>query len=189
MNIFGFSNAPGADTNVGIRDMRLAIEWVRDNIEAFGGDATRLTLFGQSQGAILISYYAYAFPDNPMASSFIQQSVNAFSGIQQDVTVKTDVWRNASAAVGCNRTSDADILSCMRAQNVSNVLVAWGAVQPETALTLPFGPVVDDELVFANYTQQTLSGKYAQLVGWHISSKKAPRLTYCIALAPRQQRK
>jgi carboxylesterase type B len=44
-NIFGF---PGAGPNVGLLDQRLAIEWVRDNIEGFGGDPARITLVSSS---------------------------------------------------------------------------------------------------------------------------------------------
>ena len=39
LNIFGFPNAAGLDDqNLGVLDQRMALEWVRDNIEAFGGD-------------------------------------------------------------------------------------------------------------------------------------------------------
>lgn len=144
--------------------MRLALEWIRDNVGAFGGDVDRVTLFGQSQGAYLISYYAYAFRDDPIASSFIQQSGTAFSTIQQNITMKTGIWNTAAAAVGCNSSSDAMTLTCMRSQNISTVLAAWSAVQSETALTLPFGPVIDQNLVFANYSQLTVDGQYAKLV-------------------------
>jgi para-nitrobenzyl esterase len=37
-------------TNLGLRDLVLALEWVRDNIGAFGGDAGNVTIFGQSGG-------------------------------------------------------------------------------------------------------------------------------------------
>ena len=36
--------------NAGVRDMVLALEWVRDNIENFGGDPRNVTIFGQSGG-------------------------------------------------------------------------------------------------------------------------------------------
>ena len=154
--------------------MRLAVEWVRDNIAAFGGDTSRITLFGQSQGAYLISYYAYAYPNDPIASSFIQQSGSAFSNATQSISAKASTWRTASAAVGCNQTSDASVLACMRAQNVSTVLAAWNAVPPTPKLQDPFGTVVDNELIFENYTAKTLAGEFAQKV---LTTSRVPLIT------------
>lgn len=141
------------------------MEWVRDNVEAFGGDVDHITLFGQSQGAYLISYYAYAYPQDPIASSFIQQSGSAFSAVAQTESTKAENWRTASAAVGCKQKSDAAILECMRAQNLSTVLTAWSALPPASSTQTPtFGPVIDNELIFANYTAKTLARDFAQKV-------------------------
>jgi para-nitrobenzyl esterase len=39
------------ESNLFLRDLVLALQWVRDNIGAFGGDADRVTIFGESAGA------------------------------------------------------------------------------------------------------------------------------------------
>lgn len=49
LGIFGFPGITGVDgleQNAGLLDQRAAIEWVRDNIQAFGGDPKRITIFG-----------------------------------------------------------------------------------------------------------------------------------------------
>ncbi|MCJ1377664.1 hypothetical protein MMC17_000760 [Xylographa soralifera] len=161
VNIFGFSGAPGEATNVALLDTRLALQWVQDNIAAFGGDPERITMFGQSQGAWIISWYAYAFANDPIANGFIQESGSGFANTSLTVDERAATWRNASAAVGCDQASDSMVLECMKAQNVSTVLAAMQSV-PLTGVAPPFGPLIDEELVFSNYTDRTLAGHFAQ---------------------------
>ncbi len=56
LGAFGFLALEGvAPGNLGIQDQLVALEWVRNNIESFGGDAQNVTLFGQSAGADAIA--------------------------------------------------------------------------------------------------------------------------------------
>lgn len=54
LGVFGFAQSAAlkADKseNAGLRDQRLALEWIRDNIDAFGGDPEKITVHGQSSG-------------------------------------------------------------------------------------------------------------------------------------------
>lgn len=56
LGVFGFARSAALESegseNAGLRDQRLAVEWVRDNIEHFGGDPGKITIAGQSTGGM-----------------------------------------------------------------------------------------------------------------------------------------
>ena len=64
LNIFGFfgckalTEESARSGNYGILDQLAAIEWIKENIEAFGGNPNNITIFGQSAGAISVQTIA-----------------------------------------------------------------------------------------------------------------------------------
>lgn len=58
LGVFGFLSTEDESAlgNWGIKDQLLALQWVQENIHAFGGDKNLVTIFGQSAGAGGVSY-------------------------------------------------------------------------------------------------------------------------------------
>lgn len=47
--------------NLGFRDQRLALHWIHENIGAFGGDSSKITIFGESSGAESVTAQVLAY--------------------------------------------------------------------------------------------------------------------------------
>ncbi|XP_054721378.1 carboxylesterase 5A-like [Uloborus diversus] len=62
VSVFGFLSAltDSAPGNVGLYDQRLALNWINENIENFGGDKDRITLFGRFTGAMSAAIHAFS---------------------------------------------------------------------------------------------------------------------------------
>nr|XP_039252462.1 crystal protein-like isoform X1 [Styela clava] len=60
--------------NQGLKDQQLAMKWVQDNIANFGGDKTKVTLFGNSAGAQSIMFHTLSDVSKSLYSGAIQQS-------------------------------------------------------------------------------------------------------------------
>ncbi|MET7378906.1 carboxylesterase family protein [Streptomyces sp. NPDC005526] len=71
LGVEGFGLFPDAPANPGLRDQLAALVWVHESIEAFGGDPGRVTLFGQSAGAISIGALIAA----PQARGLVRRAV------------------------------------------------------------------------------------------------------------------
>ncbi|KAK5165388.1 uncharacterized protein LTR77_008917 [Saxophila tyrrhenica] len=163
LNIFGFPNAAGLDDqNLGILDQRMALEWVRDNIEAFGGDPSRITLWGQSAGAASVDINNFAFYDDPIVTGFFPQSGTAFL-LSSDDEMNSNFTFVASH-VGCHYPNDAaKELSCMRKVPWEDIeAFVGGYADNGTEPALNFNPVPDEKIVFSDYPQRYRENKVSQ---------------------------
>lgn len=89
---------PGA--NYGMMDIVAALEWVRDNAAAFGGDAGNVTVFGESAGGTAVTRLMIS----PEARGLFHRAV-VQSGLGRDTGVPLD----APSAVGCPSLQDRGI--------------------------------------------------------------------------------
>jgi para-nitrobenzyl esterase len=104
--------------NQGLLDQRLALEWVRDNILAFGGDPSNVTIFGESAGARNVCFQVVSPGSNALFRRAISQSGDCTGRIptREEAEAQANVF---AGAVGCGANS----LSCLRSKPASELLI------------------------------------------------------------------
>ncbi len=135
LNVFGFLAHPalsaesphGASGNYGLMDMVAALEWVGDNIAAFGGDSDRVTIFGESAGGGAVMSLMLA----PQAKGLFHRAIAQSSwinGWDRALAEPARRWESAEAqgvrvaeALGL---ADPKDLVAMRAASAADVLAA-----------------------------------------------------------------
>ncbi|KAI0418777.1 alpha/beta-hydrolase [Xylaria grammica] len=170
MNIFGFPGSPETARNIGFLDQYRAVEWIHDHIAAFGGDPGRITIVGQSSGAVAASNWAYAFKDKPIVAGTMSHSGNVFSFPLLDADLAAANWNHVASTLGCGASSST--LACMRSENISfqAILNAVRTVPPvpgnsPTRSVPPFQATVDNTTVFSvpAYVSRLKSAAFAPL--------------------------
>jgi para-nitrobenzyl esterase len=145
LQLHRFGGALGEANNLAVTDVLAALDWVRANIAAFGGDPDTITLCGQSAGASLV----VTLMTLPQARGKFQRSI-AFSvpgrGIMPSVQAD-DIAERFLAALEL-QPRDADrILTAPLHQIVAATERVSGDVAGHTAHGTLFGPVLDGTII------------------------------------------
>jgi len=133
------------DTNVGLRDVIFALQWVRDNIAAFGGDPHRVTLFGESAGGGVVTTLLTSPAAEGLFAAAIAQSSPATSVYDTErasrvATLMLDTLGLARAEV--DRLADLPTKALVTA--AQRIFDEFPAQNPGM---LPFAPIVDGDVV------------------------------------------
>jgi para-nitrobenzyl esterase len=121
-----------ASGNAGTQDMQLALEWVRDNIAAFGGDGTNVTIFGESGGGAKVSTLLGV----PSARGLFKRGIIQ-SGPRLNGTPLDDAIANTATVMSKLGVRTAAELQALPVEKV------LAAVTTEVRTTPDFGPVTD----------------------------------------------
>jgi carboxylesterase type B len=122
-------DAPG---NNGLKDQVVALRWIRDNIESFGGDSGSVTLFGYSAGSWSITLHLVS----PMSRGLFHKAIfgsGSTLGQWSLPTNQLELAQKQARLVGCPDVSPTVMLQCLRsipAQVLGNSL-------PDFAVGLP----------------------------------------------------
>ncbi|KZT60905.1 carboxylesterase [Calocera cornea HHB12733] len=144
-NIFGFPNAPQQPINVGLLDLDASIQWVYTNIAAFGGDPNRITIFGESAGALAVDAYAFSHPSATIVKGATSPS-------------DTDsAWNTVANAIGCGTTDNAAQLTCMQA-------VPWQTLL-DTVVSSDesFTASPDGQTIFSDVSSRSSNGEFLKV--------------------------
>lgn len=126
-------------TNVGMQDQVAVLRWVRDNIENFGGDPDRVTIFGQSGGADKTT----TLMAMPSAEGLYHRAISQ-SGTRRRGTPASDASEQAErflSKLGI-ATNELDRLQQLSAQQIQDAYYSDPAIQG-----LGSGPVVDGSVI------------------------------------------
>ncbi|XP_015926154.2 acetylcholinesterase-1 [Parasteatoda tepidariorum] len=129
----GIEDAPG---NMGIHDIYESLKWVRSNIESFGGDKHRITLFGQSAGAISIGMFMTSPAFNGIFHRAIMESGTAATLRGKNNAKDTELGELLAKGIGCardNKTFEQEpekVVNCLKGADALNLTKVSGNVNP-----------------------------------------------------------
>ncbi|KAL0839209.1 hypothetical protein ABMA28_015981 [Loxostege sticticalis] len=121
---YGFMclDIPEVPGNQGLKDQVIALKWIKDNIESFGGDANRVTLFGSSAGAISIDFH-FMFTDEQLFHRAILQSGSSVSSTVISLPDKKAPLKLAET-LGMSTDSLTEALSFLATVDTKAVIIA-----------------------------------------------------------------
>ena len=154
LGVEGFLPIPGVPTNLGLRDILFALEWVKQTIPAFGGNPDNITLFGESAGAMAIADLV----GSPLAKGLFRRAViqSGHGGMVRSIGIARKlvgrlarILKVPATEEGFRRTTAAKCLDAMEAMQPPKGKIDLrdsDGLEPSYGLTR-FLPVYGDDVV------------------------------------------
>ncbi|KAK4190156.1 putative cholinesterase [Podospora australis] len=144
--------------NLGLRDQQFLLEWVQQNIGAFGGDAGNVTIMGLSAGAHSIGHHIMHYAQQPSEPAPFHKAI-----LESGATTARAVFypthprhliqfREFLAAADAGNVPEEEIFSHLRSLPLEKIVAASKVVWDKyvSSVTWPFQPVIDGPNPFAN---------------------------------------
>lgn len=110
--------------NAGLKDAVAALRWVRENVAVFGGDPSRVTVFGCSAGGALCEYLQLSPSAAGLFQRAISQSASALNqwALVADPAVARRRAFRLGEVLGCTTQDDAELLAFLQTVPARDIL-------------------------------------------------------------------
>lgn len=143
--------------NFGLKDQRVAMRWIKDNIEAFGGDPELITAFGESSGAASVGYHMMSPESHDLFKRSIFESGSPDSH-WSFMTVQQAQQRSRAFFQTVNCPDDDAILQCLRQLSANEILNnEWVDLN---FMVFPWAPTVDGDFLTDTPHNLLKAGKF-----------------------------
>ncbi|KAF2671877.1 alpha/beta-hydrolase [Microthyrium microscopicum] len=180
LSAWGFLNSKevvaSGNTNAGLRDQRLALHWVQENIAAFGGDPTKVTIWGESAGAGSVGLHltAYGGRDDKLFRGAVMESGNPSLMSSTSGDKYQNLYNLLTKEAGCSNSTES--LQCLRTVSTEKmnkiingtVLPGSGSAPPgmpgaTRSVLINFGPATDGDIISNDLNKQLPAGKFVHV--------------------------
>ncbi|KAJ7857027.1 esterase 1 [Mycena leptocephala] len=151
--------------NLGLRDQVACLEWVQLFIEAFGGDPSKVTLFGQSAGAIMTAILFLGDISHLARAAIFESGQAATSALFTADRGESD-WQNFVDGVSsCNTQNMSNTFDCLQSVSSTEIMSGWAAAAARTQVLFPWTPTLDgpDGLIPALPSVMLATGNLSRL--------------------------
>ncbi|GAB6020883.1 hypothetical protein CHUAL_003530 [Chamberlinius hualienensis] len=144
LNVLGFfsTNDSNSYGNYGVLDQILALQWVKNNIEYFGGDPNLVTIFGDSAGSASVFYHLLS----PLSKGLFAKAICESGTAINYWALVHDPLGNAiklAKLLNCSTSSTSDIFQCVSKKSTEELIAAYQTLQTTPFVPVNWGPVVE----------------------------------------------